>query len=574
MPIATAYIRLRRAFGWPDLLILAAVSGVIYGLVGLAGEWGGSLRPAVQIDLSPWALPRYTLLSLSRGIAAYGISFLFTLVYGYAAASSRGAEKILLPLLDILQSIPVLGFMPGLVLASAALFPHSNVGLEIAAIIMIFTGQAWNMTFSFYRSLRTIPPELREAASMVGFTRWQRLRRLELPYASIGLIWNSMMSMAGGWFFLMVNEAFVLGDHDFRLPGIGSYMSVAIMEGNVPAMVYAIIAMTLMIVAVDQIIWRPATVWAQKFKVEETGSDDVPRSFVLELLRKSRLLPILRSAAKKTLRPGVAPGTQGQQPPAHAAAVAASDSPWKRWRTRAAILLKVLVTALVAIGLWRFVGLLASLPAGDWALMFRALGFTATRVLAAVALGTLIMVPLGVVIGSNVRLARLLQPAVQIAASFPAPMVFPAALLLLTMAGVSIQAGAVVLMMLGTQWYILFNVIAGVATLPGELREATTVFRLPRWDVWKTFILPGIFPSLVTGWVTAAGGAWNASIVAEYVHYGHTILVATGLGSTITLATDRANYPALAAGVFLMSGTVVLINRFFWRRLYQIAERR
>ncbi len=574
MPIATAYIRLRRAFAWPDLLILAAITGVIYGLVGLAGEWGGSLRPAVKIDLSPGALPRYTLLSLSRGIAAYGISFVFTLAYGYAAASSRTAEKILLPLLDILQSIPVLGFMPGLVLASAALFPHSNVGLEIAAIIMIFTGQAWNMTFSFYRSLRTIPPELREAASMVGFTRWQRLRRLELPYASIGLIWNSMMSMAGGWFFLMVNEAFVLGDHDFRLPGIGSYMSVAIMEGNVPAMVYAIIAMTLMIVAVDQIIWRPATVWAQKFKMEETGSEDVPRSFILEVMRKSRLLPILRSTARKMIRPRVAPRAQPLQPPAQSGVVDATGPRGKRWLTPAVILLKTLGTALVAIGLWRFVGLLASLPAGDWALMFRDLGLTATRVLAAVALGTLIMVPLGVVIGSNVRLARLLQPVVQIAASFPAPMVFPAALLLLTMAGVSIQVGAVVLMMLGTQWYILFNVIAGVATLPGELREATTVFRLPRWDVWKTFLLPGIFPYLITGWVTAAGGAWNASIVAEYVHYGHTILVATGLGSAITLATDKANYPALAAGVFLMSGTVVLINRIFWRRLYQIAERR
>ena len=574
MPLAAAYIRLRRAFAWPDLLVLAAITGVIYGLVGLAGEWGGSLRPAVEIDLSPWALPRYTLLSMSRGFAAYGISFVFTIAYGYAAASSKTAEKILLPLLDILQSIPVLGFMPGLVLASAALFPHSNLGLEIAAIIMIFTGQAWNMTFSFYRSLRSVPPELQEAASMVGFTRWQRLRSLELPFASIGLIWNSMMSMAGGWFFLMVNEAFVLGSHDFRLPGIGSYMSVAIMRGDVPAMIYAIIAMILMIVAIDQIVWRPATVWAQKFKVEDTGGDEVPRSIVLEVIRKSRLLPILRDFVKRSIRPGIAPRTQRQQVPAQAAGGHTGDSSWKRWRTGALFLLKVLGAALVAVGLWRFVDLLAALPAGDWVVLLRDLGLTAVRVFAAIAIATLIMLPLGVLIGLNPRLSRLLQPVVQIAASFPAPMVFPAALLILTMAGISIEVGAVVLMMLGTQWYILFNVIAGAATLPRELQEATTVFRLPRWDIWKTFILPGIFPSLITGWVTAAGGAWNASIVAEYVHYGHTILVATGLGSAITLATDKANYPALAAGVFLMSGTVVLINRIFWRKLYQLADRR
>src|SRR5512139_446263 len=266
---AIAFLDRSRRLGWLDVALAAAVGAAIYGLVGMAREWTGALRPAVEIDLSLHALPGYALLSLSRGLAAYVLSLLFTLGYGYWAARDRVAERVLIPALDILQSIPVLGFMPGLVLGLVGLFPHSNAGLELASVIMIFTGQAWNMTFSFYHSLKSVPPDLAEVATLARFGRWERLRALELPFAAIGLVWNSMMSMAGGWFFLMVSEAFVLGDRDFRLPGLGSYMSVAVAAGDGRAMAAAVVAMTVMIVALDQLLWRPLVVWSQKFRVEE-----------------------------------------------------------------------------------------------------------------------------------------------------------------------------------------------------------------------------------------------------------------------------------------------------------------
>src|SRR5512138_1629806 len=288
---AVAFLDRSRRVGWLDLALAAALGAAIYGLVGLAHEWTGGLRPAVDVDLSLAALPGYTFLSLSRGLAAYLLSLGFTLGYGYWAAKDRVAERVLIPTLDILQSIPVLGFMPGLVLGLVSLFPHSNVGLELASIIMIFTGQAWNMTFSFYYSLRSIPRDLTEVATLNRFGWWQRFRWVELPSAAIGLVWNSMMSMAGGWFFLMVSEAFVLGDQDFRLPGLGSYMSVAVARGDGAAMAWAVLAMTLMIVALDQLLWRPVVVWSEKFRLEEGGgAAEAASSWFLTLLRRSHLL--------------------------------------------------------------------------------------------------------------------------------------------------------------------------------------------------------------------------------------------------------------------------------------------
>ncbi|HEX9052354.1 MAG TPA: ABC transporter permease subunit, partial [Anaeromyxobacter sp.] len=312
---AIAFLDRSRRVGWLDLALAAAVGAAIYGLVGLAREWTGALRPAVEIDLSLRALPGYALLSLSRGLAAYVLSLLFTLGYGYWAARDRVAERVLIPALDILQSIPVLGFMPGLVLGLVAAFPHSNVGLELASVIMIFTGQAWNMTFSFYHSLKSIPTDLSEVATFARFGRWQRLRALELPFAAIGLVWNSMMSMAGGWFFLMVSEAFVLGDRDFRLPGLGSYMSVAVAAGNGRAMLAAVLAMTAMIVALDQLLWRPLVVWAQKFRVEESGQVVPMESWFLDVLRRSELVRSLgRAAGRVAARLAPAPATRAAAP--------------------------------------------------------------------------------------------------------------------------------------------------------------------------------------------------------------------------------------------------------------------
>ena len=564
---ATALLYHSRRTSWVDLVIVIALAGLLYGVLQLGHEWRGASRPAIAIDLSPWALPRYTFYSLSRGLLAYVLSLAFTLSYGYWAAKDRIAERVLVPLLDILQSIPVLGFMPGLILALVALFPHSNIGLELAAVIMIFTGQAWNMTFSYYHSLRSVPDDMREVGSVYRFSWWQQLKWIELPYATIGLVWNSMLSMAGGWFFLMINEAFRLGDRDFRLPGIGSYMSVAVDQGRVDAMLYAIGAMTLMIVAVDQVLWRPVVVWAQKFRVEEGGQQERLTSWFLAWLRRSRLLTVVRRlwrrvwAGLKRSRASLASATVDRRP----------VSRWTGWLgvTLLALLLVVLV-----LGAWNLAHLLRRVPATEWGTLGGAAGLTLGRVLLATALGTLWALPAGLAIGLSPRLSRVLQPVVQVVASFPAPMLFPIVIAGLAVAGVSLGWGSIVLMLLGTQWYILFNVIAGAMAIPADLREASRSYRLSRWQRFVALYLPGVFPYLVTGWVTAAGGAWNASIVAEFVTFKGQTLQAQGLGAQISAAAAAADFPKLAASILVMSAIVVLFNRTVWRRFYQLAERR
>ena len=556
-----------RRVSWLDLGVLAFLAFLAYGITRVAGEWRAPLREAVVIDLSLRSLPLYTFFSLCRGLAAFALSFFFTLGYGYVAARVKLADKVLLPLLDILQSIPVLGFMPGLVLALAALFPHSNTGLELAAILMIFTGQVWNMTFSFYHSLRAIPAELMEAASIYRFGVWRRFSRVELPYSAVGLIWNGMMSMAGGWFFLTINEAFRLGDRDFRLPGVGAYMSVAIDSGDKGAMLAAIVAMIVMIVVLDQLFWRPLVAWSEKFKFEDVGGGTPPQSWVLDLLRSSEML----HAAGRFLRSmfGRAGTTLSLHPRPAQAPVQEKDGV-----SRGFIILVSLLGAASIWGTVHLVALLSKLHAGAWADIARATSLTLLRTTAAVALGSLWTIPAGVYIGTHPKASRLLQPVVQIAASFPAPMLFPIVLALLAGAHVGLGLGSVALMMLGTQWYILFNVVAGAMSIPHELVEVAQVYRFGRWQRWTQLLLPGIFPALVTGWVTAAGGAWNASIVSEYVHTAREVKVTSGLGALISIAAEKGDLALLAAGVLTMAAVVVLINRLFWKRLYALAERR
>lgn len=551
---------------WVDALILVGLAATIAGVVGLARRWTAPLRPTVDIDLSLWALPAYTLFSLSRGLAAYVLSLTFTLVYGTVAAHHRIAERVMIPVLDILQGIPVLGFLPGLVLGMVALFPHSNVGLELACVIMIFTGQVWNMTFSFYGSLRAIPTELREAARVYRFGWWKQFRTLEVPAAMIGLVWNSMMSMAGGWFFLTVNEAFTLGNHDFRLPGIGSYMSVAIDRGDVRAMAAAALAMIAMIVAVDQLLWRPALAWAQKFKLEESEATDITTSWVLDLLRRSRAVTWLEDHTGRLFA-----RFERHRP----AAASGGDAPRRTIGGRllgAAVVL--LAAVLAAWGAWQLVLLLAALSGADWLHVARALGLTFLRTATALLLGAVWTVPVGIWIGLSPRRMRVLQPIIQVAAAFPAPMIFPLVTLAILAAGIPFAWGCVALMLLGSQWYILFNVIAGAGALPHDLREVADVCGLRRWTRWRTLYLPAVFPYLVTGLVTATGGAWNASIVAEYVRYRGETLIAPGLGSLITTATAAGNFPLLAAGVTTMSLAIVALNRTVWRRVYRIADER
>jgi NitT/TauT family transport system permease protein len=552
-----------RRVTWLDLAVLCFLGLCAYGIARLAGEWRAPLREAVVIDLRYRALPLYTFFSLCRGLAAFVLSFFFTLVYGYVAARVRLADRVLLPLLDILQSIPVLGFMPGVVLAMAALFPHSNAGLELAAILMIFTGQVWNMTFSFYHSLRAIPSELLEAASIYRFGWWRRFTRIELPYSTVGLVWNGMMSMAGGWFFLTINEAFRLGDRDFRLPGVGAYMSVAIDADNRGAMFAAVVAMVIMIVVVDQLFWRPLVAWSEKFKFEDVGGGTPASSWVLNLLRRSELVHGAGRWVQRTIK-----RVRRPLPPK-------SSAPAAEQKTSRAFIAAAALLGLVCLwGTVRLIGLLSALDARAWLDIAGASGLTLVRTTVAVALGSLWTIPAGIYIGTHPRASRVLQPIVQIAASFPAPMLFPVVLALLAAVHVSLGFGSIALMVLGTQWYILFNVIAGAMSIPHELLEAAEIFRYKRPQRWRLLMLPGVFPALVTGWVTAAGGAWNASIVAEYVHQGANVLRTQGLGALISTAAEQGNLPLLAAGVLAMAGLVVLVNRLFWKQLYTLAERK
>jgi NitT/TauT family transport system permease protein len=554
----------RRRRYYMDIVVVLAGLAVLYGLVTLGRQWTGAHRPVVDINLSIWALPKYTFLSMMRGLAAYVISLLFTLVYAYWAAKDERAEKLLIPILDILQSIPVLGFMPGVVLALVALFPHSNLGLELAAVVMIFTGQAWNMTFSLYHSFKSVPQELHEAATVYGFNWWERLKWVELPFGTTGLVWNSMMSMAGGWFFLMITEAFQLGDQDFRLPGLGSYMSVAADKGNVPAMIYSIVAMIAMIVFLDQVLWRPVVVLAQRFRIEDTSQGEAPRSWLLRLLRRSRMfrLWVARRAHRRALQgPPSGPKPKSMQ-------VSAKGRTGYNWFSTLALV------ALAALVLWsshELIKFLTAISRGTWVLLGKAGGLTLSRVLVTTVIGTIWAVPAGLAIGLSDRMARFFQPIVQVAASFPAPMLFPAVVFVMAKCGVGLNYGCVVLMLLGTQWYILFNVIAGAMAIPGDMREAATSFRFNRWMRFTKLYLPATFPYLVTGWVTAAGGAWNASIVAEYYNFGGKTLTTFGLGNTITQAATDRNLTLLAASCLVMSAIVVTFNRLVWKRCYHLA---
>ena len=563
-----------------DLVVLLLVAAIIGALVTFARQVEAPFSQAVKIDLSPAALPRYTLFSLLRGTLALVVSYVFSFVFGWAAASSARAERFLLPLLDILQSIPVLGFLPGLVLGLVALFPNRNAGLELAAILMIFTAQAWNLALSFYNSLKSVPDPLRDAATVAGWSPWRVFRRLEVPAATPGLVWNGMLSMAGGWFFLMVNEAFQLGGRDFRLPGIGAYMSVAVEEGDRRAILLALIAMTLMIVAVDRLLWRPLVVWAQKFRLDDSAGEAPATSWLLEFLRRSRIRAQARAVRRGALETARVATQVAAFPLRHS--LKSADWVLRRFpgprpgrdgslRVAGAVLLILLGVASI-LGVIQLAELLLRLTGAEWLSLGEAAGLTFVRVLSAVVLSTAWALPVGIYIGRSPRAARVLQPIIQIIASFPAPMLFPLVILALLRTGIGVSLGAVVLMVLSAQWYILFNVISAVAVLPPQLVDATEVFQVSGWRLWRQLYLPAAFPALVTGWITAAGGAWNGSIVAEYVEAGGQAHVATGLGSLISLATVHADFPLLAGGIVVMSGIVVGWNRLVWRPLATLAQ--
>jgi NitT/TauT family transport system permease protein len=549
------------ASAWVDVMVLLLFGAVLASFIAAGREWARPLARAVEIDTSFAALPKYTLFSLCRGLLAYLLSLGFTLVYGTMAAHSRRAERVLIPVLDVLQSIPVLSFVPGLVLGLVALFPGSNTGLELACVLAIFTSQVWNMTFSYHASLRAIPKELNEVARLHGFGFRKRLLNLEIPSAMIGLVWNSMMSMAGGWFFLTVVESFRLGGEPYRLPGLGSYMAAAIEAGDGRAIAGGVVAMVLMIVLVDRLLWRPLIAWAERFKQEETAAAERPSSFVYDLVRRSRLLARIRpwlrrkgDAGTSVERGGGAPGVAARKVLARVAALAAA--------------------VLVLWGCFHLAFLLLGLGLADWIRIARALGFTALRVLAAVTLAALWTVPVGIAIGRSPRAARFLEPLIQVTASFPAPMLFPLVAPALAAAGVGGNTVAIALMVLTTQWYILFNVVAGAAAVPHDLREVAAAFGLRRLARFALLYLGAVFPFLVTGVVTAAGGAWNASIVAEAVHYRGGRMTVEGIGALIASSFDEGDDAILAAATVALSAFLVVVNRYGWRRLYRVADER
>jgi NitT/TauT family transport system permease protein len=552
----------------PDVLMFGAGIALFYAVIRVGHSWFGPFTPTVEISRSLWALPAYAGYSLLRITIAYVLSLLFTMVYGYIAAYNRRAEKFMIPLLDVLQSIPVLSFLPGVMLAMVALFPGRQLGVELGAILLIFTSQVWNMAFSFYASLKSIPKEMREAASIYRFSWWQRFMQMELPFSAIGLVWNSMMSVAGGWFALMVCEMFVLGDRDFRLPGLGSYLQTAASEGDTTAILWGIAAMVLVIVLLDQFIWRPVIAWAEKFKVEQVESTNVPRSWVLTFVQHSSGLSKIR---QKTLHPigerlllffsrERGNGEKPERSPA-----------WREWLLRALALAAVVG---IGYGVVRVAIILTGLQRAELHAAALGLGATFLRVNLALLIGALWTIPAGVAIGSNPRLAQIAQPLAQIAASVPATALLPVILLLLIQIGGGLGVASIVVLLLGTQWYVLFNVIAGAMAIPSDLKECCSVFSIRGIERWKKLILPGIFPYLVTGLVTASGGAWNASIVAEYFHFRGHIYTTTGLGATISQATDSGDFHLLLAATIMMAAAVVTINRLVWRKLYGLAETR
>ncbi|BBJ27658.1 ABC transporter permease [Athalassotoga saccharophila] len=533
-----------------DAVVVAILVFLTWGVIELATRWTGTMVAQATISMSPIALIGYTLLSMSRGFIAYGFSLIFTLTYGYAAARNRYAERLLIPLLDILQSVPVLGFLPGVLLAMIAIFPHSNIGLELASIIMIFTGQVWNMTFSFYQSLKSIPRDLIEASKIYGFSKWKIFWNVEVPYSMPGLVWNSMMSMAGGWFFLVVSEYFSLGDKTFILPGVGSYMGVAMDKGYVPGEIYAIIAMMLMILAIDFFFWRPIVAWADKFKMDEVASEDEPKSLILKVLKSSHALMFFRELT--TLR---------KITPKFKPRVISGD--YQRDESRWGNILFYSIIGLISFfGIWKLLSFFSSIKGSELLTILFADGITGLRVYTAVAI-SMWALPVGIIIGKNMRLSKRLQPVIQMIASFPAPMIYPWFVLIFP----NLNWSSIILMLLGTQWYILFNVIAGASAIPNQLKEAAKMLKFTKKELWFNLYIPSVLPYLITGMITAAGGAWNASIVAEYMVVGGHTYTATGIGYLINVFTNNNQMNLLALSVIVMSVGVVTINKLMWRPL-------
>jgi len=543
---------------------------VLLSIVTTGVYWLGKPMPVVHISSSVGSLPLYAFYSVMRMGIAYTLSLVFAITYGYVAAYNPRLEPWMVAALDILQSIPVLSFLPPLILAMVALVPGHQLGIELGVILLIFTGQVWNLAFSFYSSLKTIPREMLEASRIYRYSAWQRFWQLEMPHAAIGLVWNSIVSVAGGWFALIFCETFTMGERNFQLPGLGSYIQTATYEGDMHALVSGIATVVLIVVATDQLVWRPLIAWSDKFKIEQVESAERIASPILALIRRSNLAalpgrlfakidePIFRRFARGNTSRAVQPIDKGQQAKVPAAV----------W---------TLAIVFGAIALWGAVQaafMLMTVTGTELRLLIEGAAATFLRVNAALLISAAWTIPVGVAIGLTPRLAKIVQPIAQILASVPATAFFPILLMGLVKVGGGLGIGSIALMLLGTQWYILFNVIAGAMSIPYDLREVASLYSFTRWQRWTKLILPGIFPYLLTGMVTASGGAWNASVMAEYSHVKDRTLETIGLGAQIDTATDAGRFPILLLATIMISLIVITMNRLVWRRLYRLAETR
>lgn len=561
------YAGLRFAPNGADIVAALLLAGAAV-LVAHGAEQMGEPLSRLKIEpvtLDPARLPQYAMLTTLRMFAALAASLVFTFVVATLAAKSRKAELVIVPALDILQSVPVLGFLTFTVTFFMGLFPGRELGVECAAIFAIFTAQAWNMAFSFYQSLRSLPGDLDEAARQFGLSPWRRFWRLELPFAIPALVWNTMMSMSGAWFFVVASEAITVGNTTVALPGIGSWLAMAIDKGDVKAVAWAVMTMGVVIVIYDQLVFRPIVAWADKFRFEQTASQDQPQSWFYDLLRRTRLLPRLfgpAAAALAAIPPLPAPP---RLPPIRDQRVVRGlDGLWL-----------AVVAVLAAWGAWAVVRYVSqTLTVHDALVAFGLGALTLARVVVLIAIASVIWVPIGVWIGLRPVWAERVQPLAQFLAAFPANVLFPVVVVAIVTLHGDPNIWLSPLMILGTQWYILFNVIAGASALPNDLKEAASIFRIRSWQWWRTVALPGVFPYYVTGALTASGGSWNASIVAEVANWRGDRLEAAGLGAFIANATASGNYPRVALGIAVMSVFVIALNRSLWRPLYGYAERR
>lgn len=550
-----------------DLIALPLVLGLIYLVAWAGGRMSApyEIGQSLPLTLNPIALPQYALYTVLRMAAALGVSLIFALVYATVAAKNRYAERLLVPALDVLQSVPILGYLSISVAGFVALFPGSLWGVQMAVIFAVFTSQAWNMTFSLYHSLKTVPRNLQEVSATYQLSPWLRFWRLELPYAMPGLVWNTMMSVSGGWFFVVAAEAITVGGHRVMVPGIGSYIALAIHQRDLGAIGWAILTMFLVIIVYDWLFFRPVVAWADKFKFENNASDSAPESVVLDFIKRTQILRLLGFIPALFWRLSLHFGTHRS----NSFSTTARNS-IERWLE----LLFGLTLALAVVGV--FIEMLRVIPRyygwGAVVHVFLLGGATALRVFALVLFASVVWVPIGIWIGLRPRLAQRIQPLAQFLAAFPANLLFPLVVVVIVSFHLNVNIWVSPLMILGSQWYILFNVIGGAAALPSDLKEASRNLGLNGWLRFRRLLFPGVFQSYVTGAITASGGAWNASIVAEVVSWGSHTLVATGLGAYIAQATARGDVRHVVLGTGVMAIFVITINRFVWHRLYRFAE--